>query len=117
MVEVLAHGTDDEVAGAFSVLFHHGVKVEREGDSPETCQYQVTFPDGSVRRVHPDNFTEEDFDDEGPPPTSQETIVVAPGALRDLSKSWISETVSAVFTAGMPPDAACPTEVGDPGES
>ena len=98
MVEILAHGTDDEVRGAFIVTYHHGVRVEREGDSPGTCRYRVTFPDGSVPTVPPDNLTADDFGDPAPMPDGPPDMVEG---FAELNRSWLSEGVVALITAGL----------------
>jgi hypothetical protein len=56
MVEILGHGSADEVRGAFNVLYHHGARFAREGDSPARCRSLVT----------PDNLSAEDFEEEEP---------------------------------------------------
>jgi hypothetical protein len=96
MVEVLARGSDAEVNGAFNVLYQHGARMEREGDSPQSCRYRVTLPDGSVHTVRPDNLLPEDFEDERPPSDGRPAVDT-----ESLGKSWRSEAILAVLTAGL----------------
>ncbi|MDQ1391842.1 MAG: hypothetical protein QOF30_819 [Acidimicrobiaceae bacterium] len=96
MVEVLAHGSGAEVNGAFNVLYQHGARMDREGDSPQSCRYRVTLPDGSVHTVRPDNLVPEDFEVDRPP--SDEGLAVD---TQFVAKSWRSEAVLALLTAGM----------------
>ncbi len=96
MVEVLARGSGAEVNGAFNVLYQHGARMDREGDSPQSCRYRVTLPDGSVHTVRPDNLVPEDFEKRDPPPDE------GPAAdTQSLAKSWRSEVILALLTAGM----------------
>jgi hypothetical protein len=97
MIDVLAHGSDAEVNGAFNVLYHHGARIDREGDSPQSCRYRVTFRDGSVRTVRPDNLVSADFEDDRMPPDDGPAVE----GPKDLAKSWISETILALITAVM----------------
>jgi hypothetical protein len=96
MIDVLAHGSDAEVKGAFNVLYQHGVRIDREGYSPQSCRYRVTLPDGSVHTVRPDNLGAEDFEEDLPPSNAGPSMDT-----RDLAKSWRSEAILALVTAGM----------------
>jgi len=96
MVEVLAHGSGAEVNGAFNVLYQHGARIDREGDSPQSCRYRVTLPDGRVHTVRPDNLVSEDFEED--PPASDDGSAVDSQL---LAKSWRSEAILALLTAGM----------------
>jgi hypothetical protein len=67
MVDVLAHGSGAEVNGAFNVPDQHGARIDREGDSPQSCEYRITLRDGSVHTVRPGNLVLEDFEDDPTP--------------------------------------------------
>lgn len=95
MVDVLGHGSDAEVNGAFNVLYQHGARIDREGDSPQSWRYRVTLPDGSVHTVRPDNLVAEDFEVDLPPPDAGPAI-----DSEVLAKSWRSGTNLALVTAG-----------------
>lgn len=92
MVEVLAHGSDAEVNGAFNVLYQHGARMNREGDSPQSCRYRVTLPDGIVHTVRPDNLVPEDLE-EDPPPSDEGPAVDT----QSLAKSWRREAILALI--------------------
>jgi hypothetical protein len=96
MVDVLAHGSGAEVNGAFNVLYQHGARMDREGDSPQSCRYRVTLPDGSVHTVRPDNLVPEDFEEDRPQADER-----PPVNTQFLAKSWRSEAILALLTAGM----------------
>lgn len=97
MVDVLAHGSDAEVTGAFNILYQRGARIDREGDTPQSCRYRVTLPDGSVHTVQPDNLIPEDFEDDLTPPDEGPAVE----GIQDLAKSWRGEAILALVTAVM----------------
>ncbi|MDQ1443474.1 MAG: hypothetical protein QOG97_3702 [Acidimicrobiaceae bacterium] len=94
MVEVLARGSDAEVNAAFNVLYQHGARMTREGDSPQSWRYRVILPDGSVHTVRPDHLAPEDFEEQPSPPDEGPAVNT-----ESLAKSWRSEAVLALLTA------------------
>ncbi len=45
-----------------------GARIDREGDSPQSCLHRITLRDGSVHTVRPGNLVPEDVDDDLTPP-------------------------------------------------